>query len=517
MERNLGENNGEWSDSSSEEDSSSDDDQQTISVDQLVDGVTGRRILGLARQSYLNILRQGIQRSRSPSSQDNVEEIPRNETIETEKAVRLRRQFRSNLFPPRYSKNCSTVSNVRNGVCNSHEAKLGRFQIMSEMVPNYFVHRIKFKRRVFSGVFTPNGKYFVTSSQDFVIHVYDGNRISAPVVKKLHIPDCGWAILDVAISPDSRKGAASSWGSKIHLFNINSEKSDNEVKSTLINDPSHEGIEGCAIFSLKFNHDGKKLLGGSKYGCLIEFDLEAGQNIIHSSDWMYREDQNAVCYSKQNYYHVFTGGDNGMVTCWDSRLFGSRESPVGHLAGHSEGITYIDTADDGYTILTNCKDQTIKLWDIRKFTSEDSAKQFERDAVNNGNDWDYRYNFLPSKYADSKIVVQKGDTSIMTFAGHSVLQTLVRAKFSPSYTRNRYIYAGDSRGGYCVWDIHSGDLILQNNDIHSKNVRDVDWHPHQPLLATSSWDETITFWKPQQISMPSDYKISSSDQGFSNP
>ena len=63
---------------------------------------------------------------------------------------------------------------------NSHEAKLGRFQIMSEMVPNYFVHRIKFKRRVFSGVFTPNGKYFVTSSQDFVIHVYDGNRISAP-------------------------------------------------------------------------------------------------------------------------------------------------------------------------------------------------------------------------------------------------------------------------------------------------------------------------------------------------
>jgi len=32
MERNLGENNGEWSDSSSEEDSSSDDDQQTISV-----------------------------------------------------------------------------------------------------------------------------------------------------------------------------------------------------------------------------------------------------------------------------------------------------------------------------------------------------------------------------------------------------------------------------------------------------------------------------------------------------
>lgn len=149
-------------------------------------------------------------------------------------------------------------------------------------------------------------------------------------------------------------------------------------------------------------------MGGSKYGWLIEFDLEAGTNKLHVSDEKHHEDQNAVCYSKQNTNHVFSGGDNGMVTCWDSRLFGSRESPVGHLAGHTEGITYIDTADDGYTILTNCKDQTIKLWDIRMFTKEGAAKRFEREAVENGNDWDYRYNFLPHKYANPNIVVKEG-------------------------------------------------------------------------------------------------------------
>jgi WD40 repeat protein len=52
----------------------------------------------------------------------------------------------------------------------------------------------------------------------------------------------------------------------------------------------------------------------------------------------------------------------------------------------------------------------------------------------------------------------------------------------------RYVYAGDSRGGYCIWDIHSGKMILQNvQDAHSRNVRDIDWHPHQPLIATSRY------------------------------
>ena len=70
---------------------------------------------------------------------------------------------------------------------------------------------------------------------------------------------------------------------------------------------------------------------------------------------------------------VFSGGDDGIVTCWDSRLFGRDDSPVGYLAGHKEGITYIDTRSDGFTVLTNSKDQTIKIWDIRKFSDEAEA------------------------------------------------------------------------------------------------------------------------------------------------
>ena len=46
------------------------------------------------------------------------------------------------------------------------------------------------------------------------------------------------------------------------------------------------------------------------------------------------EDVNAICYSKENPNLVFSGGDDGILTCWDSRLFGSPDSPVGYLGEH---------------------------------------------------------------------------------------------------------------------------------------------------------------------------------------
>lgn len=40
--------------------------------------------------------------------------------------------------------------------------------------------------------------------------------------------------------------------------------------------------------------------------------------------------------------------------------------------GHLEGITFIDSRGDGRYFISNGKDQTIKLWDIRKMSSSAS-------------------------------------------------------------------------------------------------------------------------------------------------
>jgi hypothetical protein len=57
-------------------------------------------------------------------------------------------------------------------------------------------------------------------------------------------------------------------------------------------------------------------------------------------------------------------------------------------------------------------------------------------------------------------VVHPGDVSLMTYRGHAVLQTLIRAYFSPAHTTGqRYIYAGSAEGVINAWDLVSGKPV----------------------------------------------------------
>lgn len=46
--------------------------------------------------------------------------------------------------------------------------------------------------------------------------------------------------------------------------------------------------------------------------------------------------------------------------------------PVGVLAGHLDGVTFIDSRGDARFFISNSKDQSIKLWDIRMFSNSDA-------------------------------------------------------------------------------------------------------------------------------------------------
>ena len=54
---------------------------------------------------------------------------------------------------------------------------------------------------------------------------------------------------------------------------------------------------------------------------------------------------------------------------WDRRYVNAKGKPAGVLMGHLEGITFIDSRGDGRYLISNGKDQAIKLWDIRKMSS----------------------------------------------------------------------------------------------------------------------------------------------------
>lgn len=60
--------------------------------------------------------------------------------------------------------------------------------------------------------------------------------------------------------------------------------------------------------------------------------------------------------------------------------------------------------------------------------------------------WDYRYQKVPHESKEQFGKKLAGDCSVVTMRGHSVLHTLIRAKFSPENTGRRYVYAGCAAG-----------------------------------------------------------------------
>ena len=74
-------------------------------------------------------------------------------------------------------------------------------------------------------------------------------------------------------------------------------------------------------------------------------------------------------------------------------------------------------------LISNCKDQTIKLWDLRQSLVPDLVAQGYDSAPVPRFRWDYRWMEFPGRGYDIR---HPHDQSIATFRGHEVRATLIR-------------------------------------------------------------------------------------------
>ena len=95
---------------------------------------------------------------------------------------------------------------------------------------------------------------------------------------------------------------------------------------------------------------------------------------------------------------------------------------------------------DGRYVVSNGKDQTCKLWDLRKMVSSERFDTMTPKYCGSPS-FDYRSGVVP-KPRYSK---HPHDQSVMTFSGHTVLSTLIRCHFSPAEQNGqRYVYSGSA-------------------------------------------------------------------------
>ena len=195
---------------------------------------------------------------------------------------------------------------------------------------------------------------------------------------------------------------------------------------------------------------------------------------------------NTVCFADEASHLIYSGSDDTFCKVWDRRCLNSRGKPAGVLMGHLEGITFIDSRGDGRYFISNGKDQTIKLWDIRKMSSNVTCNPGYRSY-----EWDYRWMDYPPQ---AKNLKHPCDQSVATYRGHSVLRTLIRCYFSPAFsTGQKYIYTGSHNACVYIYDLVSGAQVATLKH-HKSPVRDCSWHPFQTTLVSSSWDGDVVKW-----------------------
>ena len=58
----------------------------------------------------------------------------------------------------------------------------------------------------------------------------------------------------------------------------------------------------------------------------------------------------------------------------------------------------------------------------------------------------------------------EGDSSVMTYTGHTILQTLIRCHFSPQPTPGQsLIYTGCAAGRVVIYDLLTGDIVKESH------------------------------------------------------
>ncbi|XP_025072926.1 DDB1- and CUL4-associated factor 11, partial [Pogonomyrmex barbatus] len=352
------------------------------------------------------------------------------------------------------------------GFSSSQRCKIG-----NSLLPNVPSFVQQFSSKVFCGSFSKDGNFFITATQDKWLYIYRTHEKGFNLYSQMLARDVGWSVLDVAFSPDGNYFAYSSWADCLYQCHISGESLE-----TL---PLSPGVRRFCIFSLVFSNDGREIFGGANDKCIYIYDRECQQRVLRFES--HDEDVNGIAFADDSSQVFYSVSDDGLCKVWDRRTINeSNPRAVGVMAGHRDGITYVDSRGDKRYFITNSKDQSIKLWDIRMSCSNSAQQNIRRFS----HDWDYRWQPVPQRLWVPGML--EDDTSVMTYYGHSVRKTLIRCCFSPpNTTGQRFICSGDSLGRVVIYDLLTGQVVRKMKG-HAGCVRDISWHPYNHYIVTSS-------------------------------
>eukprot|EP00210_Caulerpa_lentillifera_P005138 g4910.t1 len=387
------------------------------------------------------------------------------------------------------------------GTKNNWTSSQQRCTLCPTNLPSYPTNVVdNLRGHAYIGKYSTEGEYYVTCLQDQRILVYKPDE-DWELQKHITARMLRWTITDTCFSHNANFLLYSTISPVLHIVKIQGDDNivDSQANITEIHEPiiigEEDGQEMFAIWSIAWSKTNNEILVGtscsSQHICLYDMQEQRTTASIPG----HQDDVNAVVYLDDASQVFASGSDDSLIKVWDKRVFrAGTHSIAGALIGHTEGLTHLDSKKDGRYLISNAKDQTIKLWDLRKMSSTIPSPRL-LDPPLPQFFWDYRTSQYPGLRHEIRHPL---DSSLMTFRGHSVLRTLIRSYFSPQFsTGQRYIYTGCHSGTIRIYDVLTGETVKTLKK-HRSVVRDCSWHPYNATIVSTSWDGRMIEWTPQK-------------------
>ncbi|HKY54192.1 MAG TPA: helix-turn-helix domain-containing protein [Anaerolineales bacterium] len=238
------------------------------------------------------------------------------------------------------------------------------------------------------------------------------------------------AVTNVAVSPDGKRIATSSWDGTAKIWDA---VRGNEILT----------LQGHSdeVWGVAFSPDGSQLITSSVDTTAIVWDADSGEALVTLSG--HTASITRAVFSPIDGSRVATASDDGTVKIWDAKTGKELLTIIG-LTGRMNGLAF---SLDGSRIATAQDEGVAKIWD-----------------ANSGEE-------------------------LLVLSGHT--EPVFAVAFSPD---GKYLATADFDGIIKVWNIQTGETLRTLTGHHDSAVYSVAFSADGLLLATSSSDNTAKIW-----------------------
>jgi WD40 repeat protein len=302
-------------------------------------------------------------------------------------------------------------------------------------------------RAVMRAVFSPDGRWIASSSQDGIVRVW--NALTAKELFRFQAHKSH--VRDVAFSPDGRRLATASWDGTAKIWDFLPEQGQGEMSPLHTLTAHQKPGSQQRVESVAFSPDSQRLVsyGDSEHAIRV-WDTVTGHEILSFPGGT---DNSACMVCSPDGQYLASPSDDTTVRIWDATTATEKVS----LPGHKAPILGMNFSRDGRWLAAisgdyrTMADGEIHIWDV---------------------------------HTGQRVRILRGHTA-----------TIWCAKFSPDGQR----LASSGRDQTVkIWDLHTGQEVLTLRG-HRGEVSSVEFSPNGTQLLSASTDGTVRIWDARPL------------------